>query len=147
MERIKELTPVILMGMFGVVLILIIPSQIKQASSSIIGPQFVPYLAAGIIVLSSLSSILHTLITKKENEGDEEKSRNSYLKVILTFFCIILWILLFPILGYIISTLLITALACVIFGDRNIIRISLVSILFSVGSYYTFSNILQINLS
>lgn len=146
--RLKELTPMVLMGVFGIVLFLIIPSQIKQLSSEVFGPRFVPYLTAGVIVLSSVSSIIRSLTTKVKNEEVEveENSRYGALKVILIIICIAFWIFLLPILGFILITLLATAAACLIFGDRSILRISLVSIIFTFGAYYLFAHVFQISL-
>lgn len=147
MERKKEMITMMFAGLFGIVLIIIIPYQIEQVSSSMVGPQFIPYLAAGVIILSSLSSIVNNLVKKPNYEKNEEgEGQANYLSVALVFTCIILWILLVPIIGYIIATLLATAFTCFVFKDRKIIRITLVSVLFSLGSYYIFTEILQVNL-
>lgn len=148
-EKLKSQIDSIVLGLFGIFVLAIIPVQISESSLSALGPRFFPYLLAGaIILLSAISIIKELFISSTANKDTPEdladEKKPGYMSIGLTFISLLLWAFLVPVLGFVITTLLFVGVMMWITGNRNIVAISLTSILFTAATYYVFRIILQV---
>lgn len=142
--------PHIVMAIFGVFVILIIPSQIPGTTEGFWGPRTIPYIMGIAIVVLSIFSLFQKDVEKnieKSKEDDEDvKLKKNYLRVAAMFATILIWILLVSYLGFIITTTIVIGLAMFIAGARNKLLIIIIPLLFSLFVYYVFVSLLQVNL-
>lgn len=125
--NIKKLVPSIITALIGIILVLLIPSQIdlsRVRNSSSVGmtAQTIPnFLAYAIILFSILDIVIKTI--KKEVIVDEPKpaevSYQAYLRVVFTFFGILIWILAGPYIGFVIGTTILLIVIMLLMGNRK----------------------------
>jgi len=143
----------ILILTFGIALIFIIPLQIRKipSASGSISPRAFPYFCAVLLIICSLSALIIAIIKfiKKgiveEMENDPE-SQKKYLNVVLIFLSILAWYLLLPVVGFIISTVVLVLIAMLLLGNRNKLALIITPLVFSFGVYVVFKDILNVAL-
>lgn len=134
----------------GLALFFIIPLQIRKIPnpSGALGPRAFPYFCSFVLVLCSAISLISNYV-KLKNEGDndiEEENNSNYKKVIITFFCILIWFFAMEYIGFIISTSLLIAVTMFLLGSRNKVALVLTPLLFTIPVYIVFSRILYVPL-
>lgn len=146
--KLKHNLPSILMMLFGISLILLIPYQVSGVKVSAMGPRFIPYLVAIIITILSFLTLIDGLVEKKDpvenDETEKEGTKVSYSRVILTFISLALWIILVPLLGFIITTILLIAAVIAIVGEFKVYQIIIIPIIVSLAVYYIFNELLNV---
>jgi len=143
--------PNFIMILLGFLVILVIPYQISETSGgAVLGPRFFPYLLGiGIILFSTISMIstAKPAVPKEDPESTEEsEGKKDYLRTGILFLCILFWILIVPIAGFIMTTTLVTLVAMMTIGCRNRLTLGWVPLAFSLVVYYVFAILLHIAL-
>lgn len=139
---IKTIIPSVITLLAGILIIIIIPNQIDIKSKSIMSPRFFPYIISIALVVFSFFEIIIQL--RKVKQGEEDKYRpametkRNYIGVLLTFICLLLWIILIPYLGFVITSFALLTGTMLIIGNRNIIQIILVPSTATLIIYYIF---------
>lgn len=138
----------------GIAVLLMIPSQVPQLYTQTekgIGPTFFPTLAADIVIAVNLISLLKNIKKirlQAHSETAEEKNTpfsRDELRVLLTLLIIAAYIFLMPIVGYIISSLVVSNLMLVILNARKWYYFAAISA-FTLIIYYVFANVLYVSL-
>lgn len=148
----------ILMIIFGLIVLYLIPHQIKVPLNSDVSPRAFPYTVTFLIIGITLISMIGDMIKRKRVEGEspsnmgaleensEEKSKKIYLKVVLMFISTALWIILVPIIGFILTTIAFMATGMIIMGTKNKIQLILTPLIFSIAVYYVFAILLKVDI-
>lgn len=133
---------------FAIIVFFIIPSQIKDTGVSFTGPRFYPYfLTVSILVLGIISIIVDlSKRDKKESASKSGFNKYAFMRVLLSFIILIAWVYILPILGFVISTVLLTIGLTFIIEKRKLYQVLIVSILFTVVIYFIFRTGLKIPL-
>lgn len=138
---------------FGIGIAVMIPSQVPQTATDLtMGPNFFPTFAAGLMILvNGISLVLNYVqYTKDKAKGGKEEfvqktASNDQLRVITVLAIIAVYVFIMPIIGYIISTLLVVNVLLLILKVRKWYHYILVSA-FTLVIYYVFNNILYVML-
>ena len=129
-------------SIFWNILIKKLPTGTKLA---VYGPKFFPQIVIGGIIIVSILLIIQD-IANKDNKIKFEFEKTDVLKVIVLVIVIIGYLLLMPITGYIISTIVALGITLWLFGLRNPRNFILASILFPVLSNILFQTVLKVGL-
>lgn len=151
-QLIKKLAPSLFIALFAAAVLLVTPSQINDPQNSMMGPRAVPYFCCVGLILCSLAQMaLDWVRYAREKTGGQEGEREQkgldkarVLRVIGFFACMILWIVLVPLIGYPVTTFLITAAAMCIMGSRKPVVVLLTSLLMSAGCWFVFIRLLNV---
>jgi len=120
----------------------------KMVIATPIEPTLFPRVIAGGLIISSLSILIPAII-KQRQEGDhkEEKQEPFFTKERNTILgAFIIYIALFNILGYKISTLLFSMGTLTYLNKKAWKRNLMFSVIFVLVAYYVFSTVLQVQL-
>lgn len=136
-------------------MIFIIPNQVPVGNQpDVINARTVPYIATAIIIFFSLINLIQDVRQREEEdsqgdlhpEGEEVKQKGNYIGVILTIILLFAWTFILPVLGFIITNLIIVGAFVLLLGNRNIWAIIFVPILFTVSAHLLFQKLLKIRL-
>ena len=111
----------------------------ESAYGSAVGPKVFPMWLGIILILLSARLIYETFKYKSEQTGKEQLQ---YKKFLIIFVSALLYAFLLEIIGYVLSTFLFLLVAFQTMERGKIIYSLAISVLFSVGIYYLFSELL-----
>jgi len=146
---IKKYLPSIITAAAGIFIIIIIPSQIdlsRVRSGNITGvnSRVIPYiLSISIVVLSILEILVKTLKNKKNDflkTNQIKPDYNAFVRVVVTGVLILLWILLMPVLGFVVSMFILMVSIMIMMGNRRWIMMVSTSLITSIALRYVFTN-------
>src|SRR5699024_335182 len=140
-EHLKKKTPEILLTLLGIIILLIIPIQIKSSESNIYGPRFLPYILSVLLIIFSLISFF---MKSDMNEMKGKLKKASNLRVLVVLILMVVWVFLSDIIGFVISTYLFFISTMLIMGNRNRLQLLLFPIFLTGIIYYIFSELLDI---
>lgn len=137
----------------GIAIALLVPSQIPNVKTNVqMGPDFFPYFAAGLMVFVNVIALIvnytqHGRCKQKgQPEGYVQKTDpKDQTRVFLILAIIAVYIFLMPIIGYVISTLIMVNGLLFLLGARKWYHYLLVSG-FSLVIYYVFNTVLYVML-
>ncbi len=146
--RLKKGLPNIFMILLGAFLLLVIPYQISDIQISTMSPRFFPYFLSALIVIISIGTLLSELKTAKSGEEDTEfqNEKPSYTRVVIILLGLIAWLCLVPLLGFILTTLLLTMGMMLLIGNRRLLQVLTVPFIFTLLIYYVFKMIMNVPL-
>lgn len=141
----------IVLFLIGSTILLLIPSQIDSVSGMTIRvtPSFLPAVLGFSLMLVGLGLLIQSFRKKAEQQSRENAqvfSPNSFLRVLLAAVLLIVYTLLFPRLGFLVTSALFVGIFIYLFGYRSILKISLSMILVPVGVWIFFEKIFHIPL-
>ncbi|MHB1653453.1 MAG: tripartite tricarboxylate transporter TctB family protein [Desulfitobacteriaceae bacterium] len=113
------------------------------------GPAFFPRLISVILFVLCLVQLVSSFKGKplvKKIEGDPESSKNIALYVIGTILLAIVYVLVFTVANYIITTTLFLGVLMFAIGVRKWSTLIAVSIIYSVATYFLYSYVLLVQL-
>ena len=110
-----------------------------SAYGSAVGPKVFPMWLGIILILLSARLIYETFKYKSEKTGKEQLQ---YKKFLIIFVSALLYAFLLEIIGYVLSTFLFLLVAFQTMEKGKIMYSLAISVLFSVGIYYLFSELL-----
>lgn len=150
MKKYSKIVPDLFFIIFGITVLLIIPTVVKQSSDAVIGSRFFPIVTTtAIIALSTLSLFSNIIrIFKSEiQEPDKNKKMEiiKYIKIILILFLLICWIILIPYTGFLITTITFVILAMLLMGNRNVKYLVIIPMIFVPMIYYIFIKVLNVS--
>ncbi|OZT76083.1 tripartite tricarboxylate transporter TctB family protein [Vreelandella boliviensis] len=140
--------PSICTALIGLAIFILVPFQIdlshmRGSNLSGVDARTLPYLLSfSIIFLSLLEIILINRKKTKESNANKKPQYLNMLRVCITFLSIVLWILLVPIIGFIISMIILLAFVMMVMGNRKILQLILVPVITSVLLNYIFTTFL-----
>ncbi len=147
----KESIPAIVTLAVGLFFVVSIPSQIADFGTdglSGVSARTTPYLIAGAIVLISLGSIITTLWSHMRHAAGtaDQATKTHYGAVFLAFLAIAAWIILLPIIGFNIATVLLIASMMLIIGKCKWWQIVVLSLALSFPVNYLLAIVLKVYL-
>lgn len=144
------ITSIILMALS--IVMFIEAFNIKALTDSVVGAGFMPKIIAGVIAIMSVFVFVSGLKRRKVEEVEEETpvsdheetdNKNGYIYLILTMIFLFFYLLLLPILGFLIVTAAYLIIQMLLFSEwtiRNVIQYSVISIATSSIIYFLFRN-------
>ncbi len=117
----------------------------KKLASQIIGPEFMPRLYAFLLIGLSIILIIQSYM---KNEGkDRETSGRGYFKYsIITMLFLGAYIIIIPIIGFYISTIIFVVSMLLFSRVRNKIVLAVIPVATSIFIYVFFSILLNVNM-
>lgn len=157
--RLSSFLPQLFMIMFGVLLLYFIPQQINDVSDTPIGPRFFPTMISIMIIVMSVSSLISAFLRNRkvvasevEEQSKEQKDQSAYAKekgykqVGLTFAALIIWTLLMPMIGFVVTTFLLVLYLMYLMGNRQLIKMVMTSVIFTGLLYAVAAYLLQLSI-
>ena len=146
-NKMRQYIASIVTALIGLVILLLIPSQIDisqldESARAGINSRTIPYVLSSLIILLSIVDIvLKRMKNSNKIEPIKKESLNIHalMRVLATIILIVLWMKLFPILGFTISTILLLVLTMLIMGNRTWYLIVIVPIVTSFTLNYIFT--------
>jgi len=141
----------VVLFLIGSTILLLIPSQIDSVSGMTIRvtPSFLPAVLGFSLMLVGLGLLIQSFRKKagqQARENEQVFSPNSFLRVFLAAVLLIVYTLLFPRFGFLVTSALFVGIFIYLFGYRSILKISLSMILVPVGVWLFFEKIFHIPL-
>ncbi len=151
-KTVRDMALNVIFILIGIVLALLVPSQVKGLNQAAqMGPDFFPYIAAGLMVTVNAIALAanYARYAKEKRAGREETAAQSnpkdQLRVIFILAIIAGYVFLMPVLGYVVSTLLVVNGLLFMLNVRKWYQYLLVSG-FAMVIYYVFKYILYVML-
>lgn len=151
----KLVKDMVLNGVFivaGIALALLIPTQVKGVNATVqMGPDFFPYLAAGLMIAVNMIALITNYFRYRKQKATETEEfvqktdPKDQLRVLLILALVVGYVFCMPLVGYVVSTLVIVNLLLLILGVRKWYQYLLVSG-FSMIIYFVFKNLLYVML-
>lgn len=141
---IKSNIPSLFMALFGIIILIIIPFEVRDTGNETFGPRFLPYLAASLVVILSILSIFEQKFIKSDYEGLKKLTKKDYFRLFLILITMIAWFLLISWLGFILTTILFTISVMYIIGNRKIWQLIVTPLLLTFVIYFVFNELLNV---
>ena len=151
--KLNKFSPNLLSGIisiiFGLFIYYKIPSEVEKPvlifgqSSSEINPQIVPTIIASMFLIFGLYTVFYEKDSKISNNWPNV-TKNLFINISTTIFCLILYSILFQHLGFVISSVLLILSLGTFMGNVNFKYIGLISILFPLSIFFIFVNIMHV---
>ena len=149
------LTWLLLIGMIA--LYFCIPSQIVEnmIAQSAISPRFFPTFSVVAVIIACALILIFDAVERIRSKGkpvaaaaasDEPKEELSYLRVVLVAALLLVWYFLMPVIGFIISTVIVMCVMSFLLGCRNRIVLIVFPVVFTLALYYSFVELLHVSL-
>ena len=141
----------IVLILIGSTILLLIPSQIDSISGMTIRvtPSFLPAVLGFSLMLVGLGLLIQSFRKKapqQSRENTQDFSSTSFLRGLLAAVLLIVYTLLFPRFGFLVTSALFMGIFIYLFGARSILKISLSMILVPVGVWLFFEKLFHIPL-
>lgn len=150
-------TWILLLGM--IVLYFCIPSQIAEnmVAKSAISPRFFPTFSVVAVMIACALVLIFDAAERirnrakpqgaQESAADEgEKEQLSYLRVVLVALLLLAWYIFMPIIGFIISTIVVMCVMSFLLGCRSRILLIAFPVIFTLALYFSFVELLHVSL-
>ena len=149
MQRRRELIGGTIFFIFAAVYF-VMALQIPEFNDGFVSSDAMPKIYGILLMLLSAVQIFSAL-RKKDTPAKEEGDGKFVVvpEVMITFFFLILYVVLLKPLGFVISTIIFLLGMITLFTPkekRNIIKIVLISVIFSVAVYWLFAKVLSLSL-
>ena len=146
--HIRSLGEGIALVIIGGVLLLLIPSQIEKAGMATqMSPSFLPAVLGVALILVGLALVVQAFrIGAAQAQAGPVFTRHSVFRVALAAVLLIAFTLLFPRIGFVITSGLFTGIFIYLFGMRNILKIVLSMVLVPLGVWLFFEKLFHIPL-
>lgn len=136
----------------GIAVALLIPTQVKGVNASVqMGPDFFPYIAAGLMIAVNVIALITNYFRYRREAASgseavvQKTAPKDQMRVLLILVLVMGYIFCMPIIGYVISTLVTVNVLLFILGVRKWYQYVLVSG-FSMVIYFIFKNLLYVML-
>lgn len=149
-------TWILLIGM--IVLYFCIPSQIAEnmVAKSAISPRFFPTFSVVAVMIACALVLIFDAVERVRNRGkvgvaqapaeDESKEELSYIRVVLVAVLLLAWYIFMPMIGFIISTIVVMCIMSFLLGCRNRIVLIAFPVIFTLVLYFCFVELLHVSL-
>ena len=151
-KTVRDMALNLLFIVFGIAIALMIPSQVSGLNQETeMGPDFFPYIAAGLMITVNMIALVtnYCRYAKEKRAGSGENIQifdfKDQMRVILILAIIAGYVFLMPIVGYVVSTLVVANLLLFILGVCKWYQYLLVSG-FAMVIFYVFKYVLYVML-
>lgn len=136
----------IVSGVFAVFAIIIIAISLGYPPSNhgVPGPGMFPIIIACLILLSALILVIQTLRMPKERDTSIDLKSKNVLNVYITMAGLVVYVVLLPLVGFIVTTSIMLLLYIKWFSKRSWWKCILISVLFTVGIFMLFGSVLNV---
>lgn len=133
-------------GLFAVFAIVIIAISMGYPPSNhgVPGPGMFPIIIACLILLSALILVIQTLRMPKAKDTKIDLKSKNILNVYITMAGLVVYVVLLPMIGLIVTTSIMLALYIRWFGKRAWWKCILISVLFTMGIFLLFGSVLNV---
>lgn len=146
-SKVEQVAGIVLFAISSLLWFVIIPMQIKDVTASGVPPRFLPQLVTLLIMMLSVPLFIGGWRKRdKENQKMYSLSLGELKLVVITLLAVTVTIMLYIIMGFIPSSILLLIFLQYKFGQRNKLKITVVSVALPVGIYMFFYYILMISL-
>lgn len=131
----------------GIGIIVTIPFQVKTYSGmedGLASPTLFPYIIGGALIILALFRLI--VVTFKIDKQGFEITKRQFLKFIPRFGTVVLYLLLMPFLGFVISTILAMFFLIEMLGKTKWYNALLLSAATSIIIFFSFKELLEITL-
>ncbi len=148
--HIRSLGEGIALALIGGAILLLIPSQIDTAfgMGAQMSPSFLPTVLGFALILVGLGLVIQAFRNRsvQQDRAEPAFSRHSFLRVALAAILLIVYTLLFPRIGFVITSGLFIGIFIYLFGARSILKIGLSMVLVPLGVWLFFEKLFRIPL-
>jgi putative tricarboxylic transport membrane protein len=136
----------IVSGTFTLFAIFIIAISLGYPPSNhgVPGPGMFPIIIASLIILSALTLFIFTLRMPKEMDSAIDLKSKNVLNVYITMGGLVLYFVLLPLVGFVVTTSIMLILFIKWFSKRAWWKTILISVLFTVAIYLLFGSVLNV---
>lgn len=136
----------IVSGVFAAfaIVIIVISLGYPPSNHGVPGPGMFPILLAGLILISALTLALLTLRMPKEKDTEIDLRSKNVLNVYITMAGLIVYVILLPLIGFIVTSSIMLTLYIKWFGKRSWWKCILIGVLFSIGIFLLFGSVLNV---
>lgn len=150
-SRLRGIWEGVVLILTGSTALLLIPSQIDSVYGVTVSvtPSFLPAVLGVALMLVGLGLLIQSFRTKDRlpvQEGSEVPSSGSFGIVLLAAILLIVYTMLFPYLGFLVTSALFVGIFNYLFGARSILKITLNMVLVPVGVWLFFEKLFHIPL-
>lgn len=149
----KKAIPSGVILIIDIIIILLIPSQVKVYMEGIVNTRFLPYLVTILILICGLADIFKIVMKGKKETAevqpaDTKKSggKAGYLRVLGAVAAMGVWLWIVPSAGFVVSTVLLSAAIMLLAGNKSWIQIVLLSVILTMVVYCLFKLALNLRL-
>jgi putative tricarboxylic transport membrane protein len=137
---------IVLIGL-GVLILVLIPSQIRNipGMETETSPSFIPSVVAILLMLLGGGLILHGFLSPRR-DAPPDLSRLVLFRVGLSVVLLIVYTILFPRLGFVVTSGLIVGAYAYLFGSRSVLKIALSVLVVPVAIWLFFEILFRIPL-
>ncbi len=134
--------------LFSVVLLLVIPSQVKVITDEVVNSRTFPYVLSVIIMVMSTKTIVVEVIKLARKQEVEKKEFDIKVeaKALFLFTLLIVYVILIQVIGYLVSSLLMVTAFLVFFKTKKWYYYA-ITLGISVAIFYIFRMVLNIQLA
>lgn len=145
--RNKDVIAGTLLLLFGVIVLLMIPSQIEEVNSVAVGPRGFPYFCAILLIICSAALCLKGYFDgKKENSKDApENEKKTSLPAFGFYLTTVVYAVVMHYIGYLISSFIFLPIMLYMLGVRKKL-LYLILIPIVLGVYFLFQSYLHVQL-
>jgi len=133
--------------LIGSSILLLLPTQIKEMPGlqSEMSPRLIPALLGTALIVLGFGLILQSSLGKSQSRKIEW-DRFSSLRVVITIVLLIAYISIFPLLGFVVTSVVFAGFFTFFFGSRSWIKITLAAVLTPIGVWLFFEKLFRIPL-
>ena len=124
-----------------------IPSQVNIYEEGLVNTRFLPYLVTILIFICGVADLIKAF--RERDKGEEEKTyfnKKGTLRVLAAVAALVVWLLLMPEIGFVISTVLLSAFIMLLAGNRSAVQILVLSLILTLSVYALFKLALNLRL-
>ncbi|MFA5448375.1 MAG: tripartite tricarboxylate transporter TctB family protein [Sphaerochaeta sp.] len=136
----------IVSGLFAAfaLVVIFIAKGYPPSNHGVPGPGMFPILIASLILISSVILFIFTLRMPQRTDDTIDLKSRSIINVYVTMAGLILYIAVLPLIGFVTSTSIMLILYMKWFSKRPLWKCVLISVLFTVGIFLLFGNVLNV---
>ncbi|MFA6690250.1 MAG: tripartite tricarboxylate transporter TctB family protein [Sphaerochaetaceae bacterium] len=139
-------TNFIVSGVFAAfaIIIIVIAAGYPPSNHGVPGPGLFPILIACLILISALTLTIHTIRMPKEKDVAVDLKSRNVLNVYVTMAGLIVYVVLLPKVGFIVTTAVMLTLYIKWFGKYPWWKSLLIGVIFSVAVFLLFGYVLNV---
>ncbi len=136
----------IVSGVFAVFAIVIIAISLTFPPSNhgVPGPGMFPIIIASLILVSALSLAIKTLTMNKEEDTAIDLKSKNILNVYVTMVGMIVYFVLLPLIGFVVTTTVMLILYIKWYGKRSWLKTILIAVIFVLAIFFLFGSVLNV---
>ena len=145
---IKKMRPSTVILVTDLIIMLLIPAQVRERTHTGVTTRFMPHAVTILIAVCAAADIERIFIREHHNKetGAVYFDKKGLLRVLASMAGVFAYLLLIPVIGFVLSSILLCAFVMVLMGNRQVRQIILASVLLSITVYCIFKLGLKLRL-